>query len=337
MMELAEKVLAGDRRALARLLTVVENGGAAAQAAMRRLFPHTGRAHLIGITGPPGTGKSTLVNEIAKVYRTRQKQVAVLAVDPTSPFTGGAILGDRVRMTGLSGDAGVFVRSMATRGSSGGLARTSTDLIRVMDAAGFDVVLIETVGAGQSEVAIASTAHTVVVVEAPGLGDEVQAIKAGILEIADVFAVNKSDRPGADRTAAMLAMMLDLNQGGAPRRVMHHGVLLEVVTPPEPTSSANGWQPPICRTVATTGQGIEELVDALGNHRTYLRESGELARRERARLANELDQLLREQLVARLLANVDRAQLAALLDQVANRTVDPYDAVQQLLKQTPAE
>ncbi|MFQ5612089.1 MAG: methylmalonyl Co-A mutase-associated GTPase MeaB [Anaerolineae bacterium] len=330
-MELAEKALSGDRRALARLLTVVENGGPAARQALRILYPHTGQAHLIGITGAPGTGKSTLVNEIAKVYRARDKRVAVIAVDPTSPFSGGAILGDRVRMNDLAGDPGVFVRSMASRGNLGGLARTSADMIKVMDAAGFDVVLVETVGAGQSEVAIASTAHSVVVVEAPGLGDEVQVIKAGILEIADVFAVNKSDRQGADRAAAALAMMLDLGQDGPPRYLVHHGALMEIALGSGETASTDGWRPPICLTSAIRGQGVEELVDALTGHRAYLEQSGELARRERARLASELEHLLRDQMMEQLLHDVDRTQLATLLEQVVRRGVDPYQAVQQLL------
>jgi LAO/AO transport system kinase len=328
--ELADKVLAGDRRAVARLLTVVENGGAKAREVIRYLYPHTGRAHLVGITGAPGTGKSTLVNELAKVFRAQSKQLAILAVDPTSPFSGGAILGDRVRMTDLAGDSGVFVRSMATRGGSGGLASTSGDLIRVMDAAGFDLILIETVGAGQGEVAIAATAHSVVVVEAPGLGDEVQAIKAGILEIADVFVVNKADREGADRAAATLTMMLDLGQGGVNHRLLHHGVLMDVMLRPGSSAQVERWRPPICKTVAIRGQGIAELVEALAGHRAYLQASGELARRERARLANELDHLLREHLVSRLLADVDRTQLAALLEQVVARTLDPYQAVDQL-------
>jgi len=200
MIERVQQVLDGDRRALARLLTHVENEREGAEQALAALFPHTGRAWVIGVTGAPGTGKSTLVNEMTKHYRAQGKTVAILAIDPTSPFTGGALLGDRVRMRDLSGDSGVFIRSMATRGSLGGLARATRDAIRVLDAGGFDVVLVETVGAGQNEVDIVRAADTTVVVEAPGMGDEVQAIKAGILEIADVLVVNKADRQGVNHT-----------------------------------------------------------------------------------------------------------------------------------------
>ncbi|RME44449.1 MAG: methylmalonyl Co-A mutase-associated GTPase MeaB, partial [Caldilineae bacterium] len=207
---LTQQVLQRKRRAIARLITYIENEDPQAQPILADLYPHTGRAHLIGITGAPGTGKSSLVNELAKAYRRQEQTVAVLAVDPTSPFSGGAILGDRIRMRDLAGDPGIFIRSMASRGSLGGLARAAHDAIKVLDAAGFDIILIETVGAGQGEVEIARTAHTVLVVEAPGLGDDIQAIKAGILEIADVFVVNKADRPGANKTAAALKTMLEL-------------------------------------------------------------------------------------------------------------------------------
>ncbi|MEP7292403.1 MAG: methylmalonyl Co-A mutase-associated GTPase MeaB, partial [Chloroflexota bacterium] len=210
MIELVERLVKGDRRALARLLTYVENEREGVEEALAVLFPQTGHAWVVGITGAPGTGKSTLVTEIAKLYRAQGETVAILAVDPTSPFTGGALLGDRVRMRDLSGDAGVFIRSMATRGSLGGLARATRDAIRVLDAGGFSIILVETVGAGQNEVDIVRTADTTVVVEAPGMGDEVQAIKAGILEIADVLVVNKADRQGVNHTVQALKMMLEL-------------------------------------------------------------------------------------------------------------------------------
>ena len=215
---LAPQLLAGNRRALARTISLVEDGGPEARALLAALYPHTGRGHVIGITGAPGTGKSTLVNALAKAYRQQGRTVGIIAVDPTSPFSGGALLGDRVRMRDLAGDPGVFIRSMATRWSLGGLARTTADVIAVLDAAGFDRILVETVGVGQAEVDIAGAAHTTIVVEAPGMGDEVQAIKAGVLEIADLFAVNKADREGADHTVMALQMM----QGLAPARPGHH-------------------------------------------------------------------------------------------------------------------
>src|SRR5512140_1820608 len=224
-MTLTESVLSGDRLALARLLTRVENLSPDGRAALAELFPHSGKAHLVGVTGAPGTGKSSLVNRLALHFRGQKLRVAIVAVDPSSPFTGGAVLGDRVRMRDLSGDSGVFIRSMASRGSLGGLAQATAGVVQVFDAAGFEIVLVETVGAGQSEVDIARTAHTTLVVEAPGLGDDVQAIKAGILEIADVLVVNKADLPGADAAVKALTAMLELGNS-APRHTLHHGRLL---------------------------------------------------------------------------------------------------------------
>src|SRR5512138_1961226 len=225
-MTLTESVLNGDRLALARLLTQVENLTADGRLALAALFPHSGKAHLIGVTGAPGTGKSTLVNRLALHYRSQQKRVAIVAVDPSSPFTGGAVLGDRVRMRDLSGDAGVFIRSMASRGSLGGLAQSTAGVVQVFDAAGFEIILIETVGAGQGEVDIARLAHTTLVVEAPGLGDDIQAIKAGILEIADILVINKADRPGVESTEKALKSMLDLAHP-RPRTYLHHGQAIE--------------------------------------------------------------------------------------------------------------
>jgi LAO/AO transport system kinase len=372
---LVEAVLSGDRRAMARLITRIENDAAGVRAELAQLYAHTGRAHIVGITGAPGAGKSTLVNELAKAYRADSRRVGVLAVDPTSPFSGGAVLGDRIRMRDLSGDSGVFIRSMATRGSLGGLARATASAIKVLDAAGFDLVMVETVGAGQSEVEIAQTAHTVVVVEAAGMGDDVQAIKAGLLEIADVFAVNKADRPGADHTIAALEMLLDLSHAVPSWAEERPSRLLEIIrghhksfpaarqaesylsenpdssVPPQPEGqsiSGSGpggkafgevaqktgtppWRPPVIKTIAARGDGILDLVRAIADHRRYLEATGEMARRTQVHLVNELERILRDGLMDRLLSQIDQASLASLMAQVATRELDPYAAAYQLL------
>ncbi|MCL4300306.1 MAG: methylmalonyl Co-A mutase-associated GTPase MeaB [Anaerolineae bacterium] len=327
-----EQILRGERRAIARQISGIENDRLEARQVLAELYPSTGRAYLLGLTGAPGTGKSTLANELAKAYRRENKTVAIISVDPTSPFTGGAILGDRIRMHDLAGDPGVFVRSMATRGSLGGLARATADAAKVFDAAGFEIILIETVGVGQAEVEIAGLAHSVVVVEAPGLGDEVQAIKAGILEIADVFVVNKADREGASRTVAALNMMLDLTHNTLPKTVLHHGLLMEAAGGSDKNSGAeSGWRPPICQTIATQSKGIDEVVRALAEHRTHQQASGVLARRERERLIFEIQQLLKERLLVDLLARLPQEYINETLEQVVDRQLDPYTAVEQLL------
>jgi LAO/AO transport system kinase len=330
-MSLVGDALNGDRRALARVISLVEDGGASAEAALAGLLPHTGRAHIVGVTGAPGTGKSTLVNQLAKAIRAEGRRVGVVAVDPTSPFTGGAILGDRIRMRDLTGDPGVFIRSMATRGSLGGLARATADVVKVLDAAGFDLILIETVGAGQAEVDIAGAAHTVLVVAAPGMGDEVQAIKAGILEIADILVVNKADLPHADSAVRALRAMLDLAGPGRDyHTLLHHGLPVEVVADERPEQE--GWQTPIFETVAVSGEGVAGVVEAIERHRAYLEESGELARRERARVAAEIEALLREVLMRRLLECVDADKVAALLERVLARQIDPHTAARSLIE-----
>lgn len=336
MSELAQQLLAGNRRALARLLTWVENERTGVNEALAALFPHTGRAWVIGVTGAPGTGKSTLVNALALAYRTQGKTVAIVAVDPTSPFSGGAILGDRIRMRDLSGDSGVFIRSMATRGHLGGLARTTRDAIRVMDAAGFDVVLVETVGAGQSEVDIARAAQTTLVVEAPGLGDDVQAIKAGILEIADVLVVNKADRPGARNTARALKAMLELGHPAARDQLTaHHGQLLrETAAAPAHDDDAL-WLPPVVETVAAENKGIDGLLTAIEKHRAYLTDHDRLALAERQRIEIELYERLRDALMARLLQSVPQSDLSAVIDRIHAREQDPESAVQMILAHIP--
>lgn len=303
---LAEGVLAGDRRALARALSHVESGGEMGRALLAALYPHGGRAHIIGFTGSPGTGKSTLVSAFTTVLRGRGQRVAVLAVDPSSPFSGGAVLGDRIRMGEHAGDTGVFIRSMASRGALGGLARATTDAIALMDAAGYDAVLVETVGAGQSEVEIVREAQSIVVVEVPGLGDEVQAIKAGLLEIADVFAVNKADHPQATRTFNALRMMLDIAN-------YHYD-----------------WKPPIVKTVATTGEGVEALVDAVVRHRAYLIESGTLKKRNENRAAEEMARTLQRLLMQQVRTQAG-ADYEAWVARIAARELDPHSAAEGLL------
>jgi LAO/AO transport system kinase len=332
-MTYAQAVIHGDRLALARLLTQVENNTAESRDALIELFPHTGRAHLIGVTGAPGTGKSSLVNQLALHYRkVEDKKIAILAVDPSSPFTGGAVLGDRVRMRDLSGDANVFIRSMATRGSLGGLAQATANMTQVFDAAGFDIVIIETVGAGQSEVDVARLAHTTLVVEAPGLGDDIQAIKAGILEIADILVVNKGDRPGVENTVKALKSMLDLAHP-TERVFQHHGSSMRVAAPAQKASATRMWIPPIQRTVSTEGSGIVELAEAIARHVEYLRQSGDWAIRERARLEVELDALVREALMNRFREDTSAKKYEDTLEKVLQRNMSPWEAVKILMKE----
>ena len=312
---LVDQVLAGQRLALARLITLLENEDPAGRAALDRLFAHTGRAHIIGVTGSPGAGKSSLVNQLARSFRhpaaeVQPRTVAIIAVDPTSPFTGGALLGDRVRMRDLAGDAGVFIRSMASRGALGGLARATAAAAQALDAAGFDVILIETVGAGQAEVDIARLAHTTLVVEAPGMGDDIQAIKAGILEIADILVVNKADRPGAENTLRALRGMLENGR-----------------------NSADGWQTRLVATVATEQRGIAELRAAIDAHAAHLRAGSAWAERDQARLQAELEALVQRELVARWRAGLSLADYQQTLKRLAARELSPYQALEQLLAQ----
>src|SRR4030095_7654147 len=314
----------GNRLSLSRLLTQVENDSPEGRAALVELFPHTGQAHLIGVTGAPGTGKSSLVNQLTLYYRKQQnKKVAIIAVDPSSPFTGGAVLGDRVRMRDLSGDEGVFIRSMASRGSVGGLAQTTASFTQVFDAAGYDIIIIETVGAGQSEVDIARLAHTTVVVEAPGLGDEIQAIKAGILEIADVLVINKADRPGVENTERALRTTLELAHP-TKRVFRHHGQSMSIDAP---EANAKIWIPPINKTVATDGKGIAELAASIAKHVDHIRQSGDWTLRDRARLGSEMEAVLQEALMSRFMSGVQKDKYKEIMEKVIQRHISPYEAV----------
>jgi LAO/AO transport system kinase len=305
---LIDQMRAGDRRALSRLVSIVENGGDAARQALAKLYQYTGNAHIIGVTGPPGAGKSTLVNEMALQWRRRGQTVAIIAVDPTSPFSGGAILGDRIRMQTLGHDPTIFVRSMASRGQLGGMARATGDVVKVLDAAGFDRVVVETVGAGQAEVEIATEAHTTVVVEVPGLGDDVQAIKAGILEIADVFVVNKADREGAEKTRRHLQAMMQL--GGQVRE---------------------DWDVPIVMTVSTTGQNVPAVIDAIEAHWQHLTKGGYLERRERERVVREVRSILQGLALGLVRERISEEQRSAVVARIQAREVDPYTAAERLL------
>lgn len=320
----------GNPRAIARLITQVERGADEAQAIVRALYTATGRAHIVGVTGPPGSGKSSLVNELAKAFRPRGRRVGIVAVDPSSPFTGGALLGDRVRMRDLAGDEGIFVRSMASRGSLGGLARGVAAAVKVLDAAGYDLILIETVGAGQAEVDIAGAAHTVVVLEAPGAGDDVQSIKAGILEIADILVVNKADLVGANRTIRSLEMMLHLGTGAADDSGHHTPAPDGGIFPDGRDGLPTRWAVPVLPTIATTGQGVAELAATIAQHGDYLRASGGWAARERARSRDEIEHLLRDRFIDHLAAALPAGERDALIAAVAARRLDPYTAADRL-------
>jgi LAO/AO transport system kinase len=329
---LAERVLQGEVRAGARLMRDLDDRLPEAEAALRALWPHTGRAWVVGITGSPGAGKSTLTDRLIAHHRKAGRSVGVVAVDPTSPFTGGAILGDRIRMQDHATDPGVFIRSLGTRGHLGGLSRSTADLVAVLDAMGKDVVLVETVGVGQDEIEIAEFAHTVIVVAVPGMGDDVQAIKAGVLEIADVFAVNKADREGADRTVRDLQGMLELRratQRPPPDHDVHH-VATGQATPP--AAEAEGWEPPVVKTVAATGEGIDALTEALDRHRAYLEASGERHRRDVARARAGFVAILRERLLAGALARLEAEQgrLDEVAARIAARQADPYLLAEEL-------
>jgi LAO/AO transport system kinase len=308
MTDLIARLRSGKNRALAQAISLVETNAPDATRLLADLYPRTGKARIIGITGSPGAGKSTLVAAMAKHYRKQQKRVGIIAVDPTSPFTGGAILGDRIRMAELYTDRGVFIRSMATRGFLGGLAKATNDVVDVLDAAGFDVVLVETVGVGQDEVEVVRTVQTNLVVLVPGMGDDIQAIKAGIMEIGDIFVVNKADRPGADKTVTEVTMMMSL--------VEEHG----------------DWVPPIVKTVASKTQGIDDLDAAIEKHFAHLTASGELDRRSRERVRIRIETQLKERFMDRLIGGtITRGDYEQLLEDVVHKKNNPHDAAESVL------
>lgn len=308
-MGLAEKILQGDIRAAARLMRDIDDGFPSSIRELKQLYPYTGRAYLIGITGPPGAGKSTLVDQITAAYRKLGKRVGIVAVDPTSPFTGGAILGDRIRMNRHADDEGVFIRSLATRGCLGGISRSTGDVVNVMDAMGMEVIIIETVGVGQDEVDIVRMAHTTTVVMVPGLGDDIQAIKAGILEIADVFVVNKADRDGADRTVRELSMMLEMGE-----------------------RKEGAWLPKVLRTEASRGVGIEELVAEYETHRNYLFSSGVIDHFTSEKNSVFFTEMLKERLFRDIYERlVENGTYSRIVTGMANRSIDPYSAVDNIL------
>lgn len=316
-MSIIEEILAGDVRATARLLRDIDDQIPSAHAILKELYPHTGKAYVVGCTGSPGVGKSTLVDQLALCYRKAGKTVGILAVDPTSPFSGGAILGDRIRMQRHFLDSGVFIRSLATRGHFGGLTRSTNDMINVLDAMGKDVILVETVGVGQDEVEIAQSAHTTIVVTIPGMGDEIQAIKAGIMEIACIFVVNKADREGSRKTVREIRNLIEL---GMRRR-----------------EDGNGWEPLIVETEAVKGRGVENLFESIQKHRDYLlaNDKGQLDDVLQKRARNQLVEALRDEALKSILGRLESrgVSLDELVQKVVEKAADPYSLVQQVLSE----
>jgi LAO/AO transport system kinase len=307
--DLLQDFFKGDTRALARVITRVENRSANSLQILQQLFPHTGKAEIIGVTGSPGSGKSTLVDRLAVNYRQKGKKLGIIAVDPSSPFTGGAILGDRIRMQTLGTDPGIYIRSMATRGHLGGLATATADVVTVLDAAGKDPILVETVGVGQDEIEIVKLADVSIVVLVPGMGDDIQALKAGIMEIGDVFVINKCDRPGADKMERAVLAMLSL------------------------AHRSDGWQPPIVKTVATKGDGIDELVETVSRCQEFFRSSAHRTRKKREAARQRLMTLLEERLVNVAVREVfPDGELNRVVDAIAERRQDPYSVVEQIIK-----
>jgi len=333
----AEAIRSGNRLALSRALTAVENNTPDSKRLQAALFPFTGNAHLVGVTGAPGSGKSTLVSQLAKAFRQssineKPPKIAIIAVDPTSPYSGGALLGDRIRMQDLAGDKGIFIRSMASRGALGGLAHSTAAFATLLDSAGFDIILIETVGAGQAEVDIARLAHTVIVVEAPGMGDDIQAIKAGILEIADILVVNKADRPEAENTARALKIMLEMSRGGmtaAGKHLMRSLADKKVNT--NQKDEKTSWETPIRLVTAIEGSGIDTLVDDIRRHKAYLVSSDLWKVKEAYRLEKDLEALIKDKLVDQWQENLDEEKYQALLAEIIQRKRSPIEALDLLL------
>lgn len=309
--ELIERMLKGDKRATARLITLVENDEEKAREIVKKIYSNTGRAYIIGITGPPGSGKSTLVDKLIKKARDEGNIVGVIAIDPTSPFTGGALLGDRIRMQRHSTDPGVFIRSMATRGSLGGLAKATNDAIKILDAYGCDIIFVETVGVGQIEVDIVKTADTVVLVTVPGLGDDIQAIKAGLMEIADIFVVNKADKEGAEATMFELELMLDLEKDKWQK---------------------SGWRPPVVSTIAFTNKGVDELWGAINEHREFLLNSGKIEEKRKFRVREEIKAIVSSKIARKIGEKMGDDDIAVLIEMIAKREIDPYSAADLVLE-----
>ena len=308
--EIVNGVLKGDCRSIAKAITIIENGMPEAQELISQIFPHTGKAHVVGLTGAGGAGKSTLIEKIVREYRRKGKTVGIIAVDPTSPFTGGAFLGDRIRMQELSTDEGVYIRSMATRNYAGGISKATKDAAKILDAAGKDVVIVETAGAGQSEVEIVKVAQTIVVMHAPGMGDEIQAIKAGIMEIADIFVVNKADRENANKTTIDIQAMLQLS------------------------NKKGGWTPPVLKTVALTGEGVPELIEKLEEHRCFL--EGDIVCREnllKTKAEDELLEAIKERISRTVIDELKReGKFDELLHEILEKKIDPTSAAEKLVK-----
>jgi len=308
MKDIAKKVLSGDPRAIARLITLVENNDPSATDSMKYIHPHTGKAHVIGITGVMGSGKSTLIYELTRHYRKQGKTVGIIAIDPTSPFSGGALLGDRVRMMELTMDEGVFIRSMGTRGMLGGLANAVYDVVEILDASGKDVVIVETVGVGQAEVDVIKIADTTLVIIVPGLGDSIQTLKAGVMEIADIYIVNKADRDGVEQTVAEVESLVDISCSGKDR-----------ITP-------------ILTTIAKQGKGIKELIIEIENHEKYLKKTKEFDVQRRIRYEAELIEIIRKRLMNFIFDEEQfKDKVESLIDQISKKEIDPHSAAEEIL------